>query len=119
MSSTGTPTPAAAATSIGAEIAADGEAFIQSAEADLTTVMEAAWVWVKNELAALEPAVLADLKTAVATAATEAIATGSTGSVVTDTLNILARDGTAVLTQVKSDVVTAVVGLTTATPAKS
>lgn len=110
-------TPAAAATSIGAEITADVKAFIQNAETDLTADMEAAWAWVKNELAALEPTVLADLKTAVATAATEALSSGSSSSVVTDTLNILARDGLDVLGKVKSDVVTAVVGMTTARPA--
>lgn len=109
-------TPAAAAESIGAEIVADAKAFIQNAETTIVADAEAAWSWLKNELAALEPAVLADLKVAVATAATEALSTGSTGSAVTDTLNILARDGIAVVNQVKTDVLTAVVGLTTAKP---
>lgn len=108
--------PAAVAESIGAEIVADGKAFIQSVETTIATDAEAAWNWLKNELAILAPEVLADLKAAVATAANEAISAGSSGSVVTDTLNILARDGVAVLNQVKSDVITAVVGLTTAKP---
>lgn len=109
-------TPAAAAESIGAEIVADAKAFIQNAETTIAVDAEAAWNWLKNELDALAPEVLADLKAAVAAAANEAISAGSSGSVVTDTLNILARDGVAILNQVKSDVVSAVVGLTTAKP---
>lgn len=107
---------AAAAQSIGAEIVADAKAFIQRAETTIVDDAEAAWSWLKNELAALEPAVLDALKVAVATAVTEALSTGSSGSAVTDTLNILARDGMDVLNKVKSDVVTAVVGLTAAKP---
>jgi hypothetical protein len=110
--------PATVAQSIGSEIVADGEAFIQSVETTLAADAEAAWSWLKAELAALEPTVLADLKAAVTVAATEALSTGSSGSIVTDTLNILARDGQAVLAKVKSDVITATVGLTTATPSK-
>lgn len=111
--------PAAVAQSIGSEILADGKAFIQSAETTIAVDAEAAWNWLKAELASLEPVVLADLKAAVAAAASEALSAGTTGSVVTDTLNILARDGQAVLAQVKSDVITATVGLTTATPSKA
>ena len=108
--------PATAAASIGEEIVADAKAFIQNVETTLTTVIELAWAWLKSELALLEPVVLADLKAAVATAAADAVASGSSASIVTDTLNVLARDGQAVLGQVKSDVVNAVVGLTTAKP---
>lgn len=110
-------TPAAAAQSIGAEIVTDVKNFISTAETVLTDDMEAAWGWLKKELALLEPVVLADLKAAVVAAAADAAASGSTSSIVTDTLNILARDGTAVLAQVKSDVVTAVTALGTAKPA--
>lgn len=103
--------------SLGEEIVADAKAFIQSAETDLIADAEAAGAWLMAELRALEPMVLADLKVAVSSAVTEAVSTGSAASTVTDTLNILARDGMDVLAKVKSDVVVAVVGLTSAKPA--
>lgn len=117
MSATGTPNPVTiAAESIGQEIVGDVKAFIQNTETELSADLEAAWIWLKNELAALEPTVLADLKAAVAAAFEDALSSGTSGSVVTDTLNVLARDGQAILSQVKTDVVTAVVGMTTAKP---
>ena len=112
-------TPTAAAESIGQEISADIKTFISDAETDLTADMESAWAWLKGELAALEPTVLADLKTAVATAATAALSGASSGSIVADTLTQLSADGAAVLSSVKSSVVQAVVGLATQSPAAS
>jgi hypothetical protein len=109
-------TPAAAAAGIGAEITGAATSFISRVETELTTDIEDAWSWLKGELASLEPAVLADLKSAVSIAATDALAGGSSASIVSDTLTALARNGAAVLAQVKTDVVTAVVGLTTAKP---
>ncbi len=92
-------------------------AFIHNVETDLITDAQAAWVWLQGELSALEPTVLADLKSAVSSAAKEAVSgTASAGGIVADTLTILARDGLDVLSKVKSDVITAVVGLTTVTP---
>lgn len=111
--------PAAAAESIGQEIVADVKNFVSSAETVLTDDMESAWAWLKGELASLEPTVLADLKSAVVTAATSAVSGASSGSIVADTLTALSNDGAAVLAQVKSSVVQAVVGLATASPAAS
>lgn len=112
-------TPAAAAESIGAEIVADVTTFVSNAETALTDDLESAWAWLKSELAALEPTVLADLKSAVVTAATSAASGASSGSIVADTLTALSNDGAAVLAQVKSSVVQAVVGLATASPSAS
>lgn len=110
--------PTSAVENIGEEIVSDVKAFIQSAETTLTTDIEAAWSWLKSELAILAPEVLADLKAAVAAAAADAVTAGNAGSIVSDTLTALARNGEAVLAQVKTDVINAVVGLTTATPSK-
>jgi hypothetical protein len=110
-------TPTAAAESIGQEIVADAKSFIANTETVLTDDLEAAWAWLKSELAALEPTVLADLKAAVASAATTVASGATTGSVVADTLTQLSNDGAAVLAQVKSSVVQAVVGLATQSPA--
>ena len=103
--------------SLGQEIVSDAKAFIQSAETAIDADAEAAYAWLKSELTVLAPEVLADLKSAVLTAFTSALSGASSGSIVADTLTALANDGAAVLSQVKSSVVTAVVGLTTATPA--
>lgn len=106
--------PAAAAESLGEEIVADGKAFIQRVETDVVQDAEDAYAWLKKEYAALSPEILADLKTAVGAAVTEALSGGGTGAIVADALTILARDGAAILAQVKSEVVTATVGLTAA-----
>ena len=110
-------TPTAAAESIGSEIETDLKNFVSTAETVLTDDMEAAWSWLKSELAALEPTVLADLKAAVASAAVTVASGATTGSVVADTLTQLSSDGAAVLASVKSSVVQAVVGLATQSPA--
>jgi hypothetical protein len=112
-------TPAAAAQSIISQVETDATTFIENTETVLAQDMEAAWTWVKAELAALEPTVLADLKAAVQLAVTTALSGASSGSVVADTLTALAADGASVLSQVKSSVVQAVVGLTTTTPSAS
>lgn len=105
-------------TEIEDEVKKDVVLFIDTAEHDLITIAQSAYAWVQHELSLLAPEVLADLKGAVQSAAAEAVSkglnAGTTGTVVTDTLNILARDGMDILAQVKSDVITAVVGLVTA-----
>lgn len=106
--------PAASAESLGSEIVADGKAFIQRVETDLVQDAEDAYAWLKSEYALLAPTVLTDLKLAASAAVTEALSGAGTGSIVADALTILARDGAAILSQVKSEVVTATVGLTAA-----
>lgn len=96
---------------------ANAKAWIQREETVLAQDADDAYNWLKAELLALEPEVAAMLKAAVGAAVQEALGNGATlGTVVADTLTILARDGAQVLAQVKSEVVTAVVGLT-ASPA--
>lgn len=102
------------AESIGDEIVSGVKAFVQEVETDIVEDAEAAWGWLKAEFDKLEPEILADLKAAIQIALTEALSGGSAGSVVTDVLNILARDGMEVLNAVKTDVLVATVGLTTA-----
>lgn len=92
------------------------KAFIQNVETTLIQDAEAAGAWLLAELKALAPEVLSDLKAAVAAAAQEAISGAGAGNTVADTLTILARDGADILAQVKSEVVSAVVGLTTVKP---
>lgn len=109
-----------AGTSVGDELETDFsevKAFIQREGTVLLQDVDNGILWLKNELMQLAPEVQADLKVAVGSAATEAMDGATSGSIVADTLTILARDGAAVLSQVKSDVLTAVVGLTTAKPA--
>jgi hypothetical protein len=109
--------PAAAAESIGQEIETGIKTFISNAETDLAADMEDAYTWLKGELAALEPTVLADLKVAVVTAGTNLLAGGTVGATTADVLTQLAADGSAVLASVKSSVVEAVVGLAQPKPA--
>lgn len=93
--------------------------WIQNAGTTVVVDVENAYNWLKTELAALEPTVAADLKAAVNAALNDAVAGGSTlGTVVADTLDILANDGTGILSKVKSNVVTTLIGLT-ASPAIS
>lgn len=93
--------------------------WIQNAETTVVVDVENAYNWLKTELAALEPTVAADLKAAVNAALNDAVAGGSTlGTIVADTLDILANDGTGILSKVKSNVVTTLIGLT-ASPAIS
>ena len=109
--------PTAAAESIGQEIVSGVKTFMSDAETDLTADMEDAYTWLKGELAALEPTVLADLKTAVVTAGTNLLAGGTVGATTADVLTQLSADGAAVLASVKSSVVEAVVGLAQPVPA--
>lgn len=102
--------------SLGTEIETDAKAFIQNVETDIVQDAEAAYTWLKAEYALLSPEVLADLKAAIGIALNAALSGASTGSIVADTLTALYADGAAVLSQVKSQVVVASVGLTTAKP---
>lgn len=106
------------AESILEEVGEEVKAFIQNAETTLLEDVQAAGAWLKNELEALAPEIVADLKAAVSSAVKEVAAGTSAGDTVANVLTILARDGVAVLAQVKSDVVTAVVGLTSAPATK-
>jgi len=105
-------TPAAAAASLGQEILADGQALIQRVETDIVQDAEAGYAWLKAEYALLSPEILSDLKGAIGIALSTALSGASSGSIVADTLTALYADGAAVLSQVKSEVVTATVGLT-------
>jgi len=109
--------PASSAASLGSEIVTDGKAFIQNVETDLVQDAEAAYTWLKAEYALLSPEIKADLKAAMALAVETALSGASGGSIVADTLTALYADGASVLNQVKSQVVTASVGLTTVKPA--
>lgn len=96
-------------------IGTDFQSFIQSTETTIVQDAEAAYAWLKAELAKLEPTVAADLKAAVQEAVKDVLENGDGLTVtVADVLDVLARDGEEILAQVKSDVVSAVVGLTTA-----
>lgn len=95
---------------------ANVKAFVQREETVLEQDAQDAYAWLKSELAALEPTVVADLKAAVSAAVTEARAGATGGSILADSLTILARDGLDILYSVKTDVLNAVVGLTAATP---
>jgi hypothetical protein len=100
-----------------AEIEDAAKAFIAEIGTDIRDDALRAFEWLKDEVAALEPQIRLDLKDAIRQAVMDATSgAGTTGSIVADTLTILARDGGEVVNKVKSDVLTALVGLTTATP---
>lgn len=85
--------------------------FLTAVGHDLVAAAEAAWEWLKAELAKLSAQALAMLKAAVV----EAFGNGDRplGEVVADTLTILYREARELADEIKSDVVTALVGLTT------
>jgi hypothetical protein len=88
--------------------------FIQNVGTDLLEDAHAAWEWLLAELAKLAKEALDALKTAIQQALGSAASGKPISEIVADTLTILYRDFETLAAQISSDVVTALVGLTTA-----
>lgn len=88
--------------------------FIEDVGTDLLETANAAWEWLKAELAKLTARALAVLKSAIQSALASAGAGRPLGEVVADTLTILYREARDIFDEFKSDVVQAMVGLTVA-----
>lgn len=88
--------------------------FIQTVGTDLLQDAGEAWQWLLAELAKLAKEALDALKTAIQQALGSAASGKPVGEIVADTLTILYRDFETLAAQISSDVVTALVGLTTA-----
>lgn len=99
---------------IGTAISSDAKAFVQTVETDLKQDALAAFSWLKGELEKIEPAVLAQIKSAINEILTDLEQGEGMGVATADVLTILARDGLQDALAVKSDVLTALIGLTTA-----
>jgi len=88
-------------------------AFIQNVGTDLLEDAQQAWEWVKSEVAKLAKEAWAALKTAIQQAMGSIGAGKPLGEVVADTLTILYRDFQQFAAEISSDLITALVGLTT------
>lgn len=98
------------------EAVADGKAFIATAEADVKAIASASWNWLLAELEKIEPTVLAQVKSAINEVATDLEEGETAGVALADVLTVLARDGLEDVMAIKTDVLSALIGLTTASP---
>lgn len=95
------------------------KAFVANAETTLEADANLAWDWLKLELAKIEPTILAQVKAAINEVAVDLESGETAGVAMADVLTVLARDGIQDVMAVKTDVLNALIGLTTASPAST